>query len=1273
MGNITNKITSVVLSATTAVWLSGFAMLVPIANAQSSADLQAQINALLQQISALQAQLSAQSGGAPATSCTFTRSLTVGVKGDDVKCLQQYLNGAGHQVASSGSGSSGNETTYFGSLTQAAVAKWQAANGVSPAAGYFGPISRAKYSSLVASAPAPAPSPTPTPAPVGTGALNVSLSSVQPVGGLFGESFASREFTKLNFTASAAGDVTVKVLQVERTGQANDAAFSGVILLDENGIRMGPTKTFGSDHRLRLTEKFVVKAGQTKTMTLAGDSDSDQNDYNGQLLSLSLVGVETEGGASVSAAYPLTGATHTVNSTLAIGGLTLVIGAFDPGAGLTKEIGTVGYSFSGLRMTAGSNEDVLVKSMRWYNSGSAGVSDLANVKVNLDGTDYPATASSDGKYYAATFGEGVKILKGLNKQVYIKGDIAGGSARTVDFDVFRYADIQVIGTTYGYAILPTATDSGGSSTNDDGSLQNTEPNFDAYEAFIGAGTINAQNAPTVGAQNIAVNLADQPLGGLIVDVKGEDITVASMNFDLSAIDDTDNAGSVETNDITNITLVREDGTVVAGPVDGVAGGNNAIRFTDTVTFKPGRTIYTLKGKVGTDIGSNDTVAASTTPGSDWSTVRGVTSGTTITPTPSSAVTMSTMTVKAAALTLTLDPDTQSSGSTTAQTVVSGTSNYKFTTYVLDASGSGEDVRITAFQLRNTFSSSNTADDLTNCQLYDGSKVLNTGGNIMNPSNSDTSAANKTYTLDTSLVVPKGTIKKIDLKCNLVSGANASGQWQWGITDADASLTATGVTSGQSVDGSDSITANDGRIISAASSGTLAFTLDSSSPSLKWSQSGSSDNTLAIFRFNATDEDIRIDTVGLQLATSTDAAATMASNTPSDLSKVTVWDGATKVGEAVFSSTDYATATLTGVIVPKNSQKLLTVKADIADIYIGGPARPGHLVIINYDASNSSNCMDATCQRGAVGVGMSSGVAVGSGGSDSAANGTRIAKAIPTVTKVALSSTKFSNTTGQSLYRFKVAAPAGANNGVSLYKFSFNVSTSTSSVVELPDSVDGGSTDPTFINDFMVTNFKLYCYSDANFSIPSCGSWDNSGLLNQGGFAVANGAAGNVDPTATSTDNADIVNGPDPDQDFDVYFNPADSAQGSTQEAIRVPSGETRYFLLKADVTGASSSPSISLKMNGDATLAGLNDSADSMEAGSDPLDYTTDGDSWNTGRYVFATTSANVDAWDDDQFIWSGNSTNTTQSVNDYDWFNGFLVPGLSNSDVGDSETLTLQ
>src|SRR3989338_4499884 len=163
---IAKKVTSVFVSLTTAVWLSGFGILMPIvAQGQTVSELQAQIQSLQALIANLQAQISGVSGGTPSmssTPCTFTKDLTMGSTGMDVKCLQEYLNSAGHMVASSGAGSPGMESEYFGSRTQSAVSKWQAANSVSPSVGYFGPVSRAMYNSLIVVLPPPTPIPTPT-------------------------------------------------------------------------------------------------------------------------------------------------------------------------------------------------------------------------------------------------------------------------------------------------------------------------------------------------------------------------------------------------------------------------------------------------------------------------------------------------------------------------------------------------------------------------------------------------------------------------------------------------------------------------------------------------------------------------------------------------------------------------------------------------------------------------------------------------------------------------------------------------------------------------------------------------------------------------------------------------------------------------------------------------------------------------------------------------------------------------------------------------------
>jgi peptidoglycan hydrolase-like protein with peptidoglycan-binding domain len=81
---------------------------------------------------------------------TFSRNLKIGIKGDDVKKLQIFLNNNGFILVSNGPGSPGNETDRFGSLTKNALKRFQEAfraniltpAGISSATGYFGPVTR---------------------------------------------------------------------------------------------------------------------------------------------------------------------------------------------------------------------------------------------------------------------------------------------------------------------------------------------------------------------------------------------------------------------------------------------------------------------------------------------------------------------------------------------------------------------------------------------------------------------------------------------------------------------------------------------------------------------------------------------------------------------------------------------------------------------------------------------------------------------------------------------------------------------------------------------------------------------------------------------------------------------------------------------------------------------------------------------------------------------------------------------------------------------------
>ncbi|TFG35419.1 MAG: hypothetical protein E4H47_01495 [Parcubacteria group bacterium] len=78
----------------------------------------------------------------------LARDLYRTITGEDVRSLQRLLNANGFNVASAGLGSPGNETTYFGLATEAAVIRFQIAQGIKPVAGYVGPITRAALNTL---------------------------------------------------------------------------------------------------------------------------------------------------------------------------------------------------------------------------------------------------------------------------------------------------------------------------------------------------------------------------------------------------------------------------------------------------------------------------------------------------------------------------------------------------------------------------------------------------------------------------------------------------------------------------------------------------------------------------------------------------------------------------------------------------------------------------------------------------------------------------------------------------------------------------------------------------------------------------------------------------------------------------------------------------------------------------------------------------------------------------------------------------------------------
>ncbi len=1090
------------------------------------------------------------------TDCNFTRSLFRGVSGEDVKCLQTYLNSAGFTLTDSGFGSPGNETTFFGPLTQGAVSRWQAAQSVFPTAGFFGPISRAKYKAVIVVAP-PAPTPTPTPTPPQTGGAVVSIAPVssQPASTLVPQNAARVPFAQMSIIANPDQDVTIRSITVELRGFANTAALDRIMLIDENKLQIGNTRSFNANRQAVFTESFTLARGTTRTITVAADAASSLSAYQGQSARVAVVAVEAQTSTQSAFQVPLdtaiVGNDMTFNSTLSIGSLSANRGTTDPGSAQTKEVGGTNITFSAVRVTAGSEEDVLLEGVRWMQSGSAAPSDLANVRVVVDNASYPATVGTDGKTYTALISGGISIPKGNTKDVAITGDISSGSLRTINFDIQKKTDIIAKGKTFGYYITTTGGSSGSAAEGSFSSDQ--EPFYNGFTLTISQGNLNIERSNTVPAGNIAVEISNAALGAFSMEARGEQVQVSKIVLTFTV------TGSGAATNISNIAIYDENGRIVAGPRDATA---TTVSFSDSWTIPSGKHTYTVRGKLSTAFANSDTITVSLTPSTDI-TARGETTGNTITSAPSSSVSASKQTVQGSSLVVSV------STSPSPQTVVKGTSNFVFARYVFDASASGEDVRVSSLKLRDTYAGAG-ATNLSNCRLMDGAAVLTSGGNNVDPSLDGTSPDDITFRFDTPLLITKGAMKTIALTCNISSSATTGSTHAWGINSGvSGNVSATGATSGATI--TPSVVTDAGSTMTIAATGSLSVALDASSPSERYALSGTSDSLISILKLEAQNEDMKMNKIALILNTATAGLA--------DVSKVSVWDGATKVGEGIItaSSGKVTVRFNQDFVISKDTTKQLTIRADLATLGTNQPGTTGHLIAINYNGT------DVTETEA---IGQGSGQTINpAAGSDTNAGGVRLVKTYPTLELLSIPSNTLNNGT-QTIYRFKVTASAANETG--LYKFTFLRS----------------------VSGVTFSDFSLYAFTDAGFS----------------------NAAYNNNPVNRTAASADI-NGY-----VEIYFDPV---SGAGNEAIHVPKGESRWFELVANVSGAGSGDSASVSLQGDSA-------------------YYASG---------YTGTATAIDADTNNNFIWSPDTT-TTSIPSTADWLNGYRLPGLPSTGLS-TQTLS--
>ena len=1068
------------------------------------------VDELLAQIALLQSQLQAlQVSPAPVavSSCSFAdvsaASLTVGSRGSGVSDLQSFLKAQGASIYPSGL-----VTGYFGSLTKAGVAAFQAANGVSPAVGYFGPLTKAKVRSMCSVSPAsPTPSgsvsASPTPSGVATG-LSVALASDTAPAQTIVKSAARVPFTKVVFTA-VGGQAVVDSITVQRVGISADANFSSIVLLDQNGNQVGTTKTLGSTHQVVINNDLTIPAGQSVAYTLAGNMASSLN--AAEVAALSLVSVVTKDSVPVNGSLPITGNSMTLNTSLSIGGITVTAGGLNPSAS-TQKVGTTAYTLSSIRLAASSPEDVQVSKIRWYQNGTAADTDVTNLKLMSAGAQVGSTiANPTDKYVTFDFSSApITITKGTNKEFSLAGNIVNGSSRTVEFDIYDEIDVVAKGVTYGYFITPSYP-------------QASQPYFSnsSNKTTIAVGSFSVSKA-NLASTYAAAGGTQVAIGAFQFVVQGEPIQVTrfGMSFAFS--------GALYS-EVTSVTLYDSAGKVVAGPVDSSVTAtypDSTATSTDTWTIPVGTSSYTVKANLASTMSSTDTIQVKIDTPSATMTTKGTQTNMTVTSDTTSDISGDTVTVRAGAL------NVSTSATPAAQTYIQGGTQKTLANFVLDGTGSGEDVRVTSIAVAEHVSAAAVYARIANLTLYDGSTALSP---IVQPSGTAT-VATSTFNLTSPIVVAKGTSKTVTLKGDVVG---SSGTIRFGLTDrtassSNASVVATGASTATAI--APAVTASDGQLMTLGSTGTVVLSTDASSPASKYIAAGATGVSVGEIRVTATSDSAQLSNIEIVV---TD---THGSNVYNDIAKAYLYDGSTKVAEMTPTSSHlYFALADNALVVPSGyTGKSVTVKLDMNSVGAGETGVSG-------DALTLSVAEDGYTFKG---VGSGTNVAVGDASGTFSGSALYFARTFPTITpRVALSSTTLASGT-MDLYKFSVSAPSYGD--VALAKMAFIVSTYTPN----QSTYTGAST--------TVSSFNVY--DDAGNAL----------------FLTATSGRAYVDYTAGSTDGTKML--------VNAAVFTGSNFSGAGSNIYIIAKGSTKTFTLKGSVTNPQTGSNVTSILVGDSAMAG---------------------------------------------------------------------------------------
>ncbi len=956
---------------------------------------------------------------------------------------------------------------------------------------------------------------------VGGGSLTVSRASDSPMSSFALKNAARVPFTKVVLTAGSS-DVTIDSLMVRRAGApAADSDFATVNLVDASGNLLNDSgKSFNSTHEATFTEDIVIPANSSKTYTIVGDM-ADVSTGNGNVPVLELESVTLVGGGSVSG-LPVAGYPVTINQNISVGTVTLAQGTTVGDS--TKELGSKDVDLASLKVTVAIN-DFQVSRAVFYNSGTASDGDFGNFKIKYN-NNVIGTGSMKSKYVSfdlASCTADCLITKNNNRTYSVSGDVVNGSGRTMNLDVQRTVHVLVRDLTNNVYVTPE---------NNASAMTNT--------ITVSTGRLAISKTNDVAAADVPSNTSDVKLATFNFKVTGEPIDVRTLSFRVTT------GGTVTPAGIDSLTLYDASGKALIGGQDVTRVGSTAYGYvtsSDAFTLPVGDNVLTVKAKIDSSPADGDTVVVDVDMNSTNNfDARGTTTGDTVTlgtyANPTGYVTGNTMTIRTAQLRIT------TLSTPASATYAGGSTDLICANVLFDAAGSSEDIRVTQVKVEDNVSSGAKTQDLQNIRLFvdkDGDSYNGAGTQVAlsNTQSGSDSDANDDETITFNLsgadqfVVKSGKKLVVTVKCNLSGGASTGTHNLRTNTASQVSLV--GVNSGNTVTAvADS--AGGQNISVGTAGGTVQVSIDASNVTSKNYAAGSQGVTLASFNFYATTtEDIDVQKIYFtQRVTDTNSAAYQ------DYDLLFVTDASGNVLGSVVPTSTKPVISLNSraflVRTNSSSGQILYLKANLATIAPQGTVTAGgHNLGFNITAIGDITAKGAQSGSNAV---------VYFGSSVPSGNTHYAYKSVPTVTVLPVSNSTLANGTNE-LFRLSVTANSG---DISVYKFTFDITTTTASVSALQ-----------FVDVTDSPEVQLYSTSTAVQNIPVIASI----------FLDPNSQCGT-----------------------------AQCLQGGSERVIAA--GTTRTYVLRGTVSGVATGATVSTRLIGDnaaqSNVATIMSSANTVES-----------------------------------------------------------------------------